>query len=193
MEQIKPALFFIGGITGSGKSSVTRELAINDERITPIYGSQALMNHFNCHDQLDLGRISDKQQEKGRIEIFSKLSSLESTIAILDGHFVLFTKNGVKSVIEKEWIKNFKSLIYLKSSPNSILERLTSDRTNLPRRLKNLIRKDCSLLERIKQSQDISINFAKRISKDNKIPLRFVDNSTDLASVINKVEKIIFS
>jgi len=185
-------LYYIGGITGSGKTSVSREVAQNTPETVVVYGSKLLMEHFGCRSYDELNSVSDYKQKKGRIEIFSNLVGTEAKNVLVDGHYVIFIRDGKPArTVDEEWIVNFQALIHLITDPNIILERLLKDVQDFSRRIKNLIESDETVLDRIKRSQENSMDQAQNLANHISIPLRIVDNSSDLQKTAQKVKAII--
>lgn len=187
-----PELFFIGGITGSGKTSITEEITRRDDKIKAIYGSKALMDYFGCVSYEEINTISEDRQRQARIEIFSNLRPQNQGKILFDGHYLIFTKNGeATSTVEPEWIRQFDMLIHLNANPHAILERLLSDPKNFRRRLVNLSYLNGSFVDKIQRTQDLSIREAESISRLTGVPLSFVSNSSTLPEAVNEIEQLI--
>lgn len=189
MEKEKAShLWYIGGITGVGKTSIITAASEGIPNSNLIYGSRVLMDKLGCRTYEDLNAISDTRQQQARIEIFSELKQSDSKTILVDGHYVIFIRNGNPvSTIETEWVIDFDGLVHIVSRPEIILERLLLDEENFFRRLKNLSSLGKTILDKIERSQDISLENALIVSEQTSKPLTIIDNSADVKSGAEKL------
>lgn len=161
LENKKPLLprFFVGGVHGVGKSTFVKTLAI-EMGLTSYTASRIIANNASVSsDKLVLPNEVLSNQD-------SLLAGLHETEwftngGLLDGHFVLQTRNGDVSRLPFDVFKrlNLDALFVLTSKPSDIAERLKA---------RDGIDWDVRAIERMQQEETLH---AKQVSENLGIPL----------------------
>lgn len=121
-------IIFIGGINGTGKSTVGKELSKSTG--IPFYeGSTELMKELGL-DQGDynlLRKVTEREKKMAIENIFRRINNLpDIEKAIITGHFVKIV-NGKVTKYNGPWLDFCSHLIHVSSNPSLISNRIIND------------------------------------------------------------------
>ena len=123
--------FFVGGINGSGKSTVLKKIASKDERFEVIHGSKYLMECLGIEegDYETLRSTPDNVKEKAKEQMAKEISSRKNSdkVILFDAHYIKIHEGKIDSAVKGNWIALFEKLFLIKSDPKTILSRIESD------------------------------------------------------------------
>lgn len=182
--------FFVGGINGSGKSTVLKEISAKDERFEVIHGSKYLMEYLGIEkgDYETLRSTPDDTKEKAKENIAKEISSRKdpSKIVLFDAHYIKIHNGKISNAIEGNWIALFEKLFFIKSDAKTILSRIEND----PRDRK-LFSSQCSTekekLAFLSKCSDLSLSVMKEAGKKIGVPTFNIENED------GKIEKCVES
>lgn len=162
-------IYFIGGIHGTGKTSICQLLS--EKYNIPHYSSGMLINKGKqIYKQVD--KINDNQEIL--IKEIERLSNYHNNI-ILDGHYTLLDKsNNIQYIPEELFSKlNIKQMILLKCNIDIIYNRL-KERDNIDY--------DKNILLKLQKSEE---NYYNNLCNKFKFQYKIYDTSTDISHLIS--------
>lgn len=157
-------IIFIGGIHGVGKSTFAKSLAKKYD--ISYYSSSDLIAVEKGERFKNKSTKNINSNQDLLIDAIRK-TCIEDRTYILDGHFCLLdTNNDIKKIpIETYKEIEIKSIIVLVEDVEKIAERLkTRDNTNY----------DLKLIEYFQQEEK---NYAKKVSLELNIPIKFIKST----------------
>ncbi len=172
---MKRNIVFIGGINGSGKTTILNILKTRTN-IPCFEGSHNMMKMLGIETNYDLLRnFSHEQKNNAQVESFKNISE-SSDRAIATSHFVKVW-NGVVTESVGDWYDYCKVFVHVNVNPADILKRIHSEN-----RERNLFAADdISDAEKIRfltQAQERSLDVARRVSKEYGTPLVIIENGS---------------
>lgn len=198
-------IIFIGGINGSGKTTVAKKF-LRKKNFLVLHGTTELMKilkiPINNYELLQKTNI--RKTKKAMIQLFLNLSTFSSYIKkkniIITGHYVKIF-NGKITPFFGRWYKYCNLLIMLYSSPSIILDRIEKDEINKERNRKIFAshfsdRKKKELF--LKKAQNISFKIMAKASEEFKIPYYLLKNNDGkiqktvkcIKNIINDINEI---
>lgn len=120
---------FLGGVNGSGKTTILQGIHELRPEWNIVKGSQRLMEQLGIPGDYDTLRATDPLVLKRAIEIMMKTLLKEGSIfphQIVDSHF-LNLNYGVVYQVADTWIAGFDALVLLSVPAEKIFERMKKD------------------------------------------------------------------
>jgi len=191
-------IIFLGGVSGVGKSSVAKEIAIKLP-VMALDGSSELMRHLNIPegDYENLRNIAEVIKERAMQEIFCQISQYyRAETAVITGHFVKVLNGQIMSSYGL-WYSYCAHLILIECDGSAILDRINDDQSNSKRIQRSLFNYDQSLGERIsliEDAQRASYEIMMQASKEFCVPAIRVKNpqgklSSTVESICHLIER----
>lgn len=179
-------IVFIGGINGTGKTTVAEELSRKTGY--PFFeGSSELMKELGLKagDYDLLRKIPEREKKLALERMFERISKLpEHDRIIVTGHFVKIV-NGKVTKYKGPWLSFCAYLIHISSNPNIISERITKDE-EVGKKLRKL-NKNNSEISFLDSAQIKSIqSFQKSVKKYCSIGVE-VENNGDLKNIVDNI------
>jgi adenylate kinase len=177
---MKSRNIFLGGINGTGKTTLISELGKND-KFRVLYGSDLLMEKLGISkgDYDSLRMLSRERIQKALNKMLKDLLSPPSDkqYLVFTGHYIDFHEGRLERNVG-EWISQFDTLVHLVAEPKIIAKRIgtdNKDRKNLPKGLN-----DSEKLQYLKNCQDMSLKEMKNISEKYDISTVILKNNAEV-------------
>jgi len=124
-------VYFVGGISGVGKSSVLKTLQKSNQQFQIIQGSKYFMkwlglktSDYNTLQSLP-NRFKNKELKKMmQFLIYNSLNSSKSVL--INAHFLRIHNGEITNAVGN-WISLFDGLFFINADPKKILERINYD------------------------------------------------------------------
>lgn len=184
-------VIFIGGINGSGKTTIAKGLS-KKMRISYFDSSKMLMRELKLKedDYYNLRRLSEKQKKKALLEVFQKTSLANKGKIIMTGHFVKVL-NGKITRYKGSWFKFCSDIIHILSKPELINQRIVDDENSGSRKriiFRKSQNKDLNFISNALNKSFVSF---QEITEKYKVNAFSVNNDGSLESIIKDIcEKI---
>lgn len=176
------SLFFIGGINGVGKTSITNFLAEESSEIKVLSGTEELMKRLGIKvgDYEKLRMVTEKEKDEAFADFFFDLkkSYQENDVVLVTGHYVK-TLNGRITPSFGPWYGLCDAAILVVSEPKVILERILRDESEGSRVNRNLFGIDFSTEEKaqcLNAAQVLSSEVLARAEREYGIPVFRIEN-----------------
>lgn len=150
-------IIFVAGVHGVGKTTYCKKKSAIDK--IPHYSASELIKRYVTLN----GKNTEKIKRNQDILYFA-IEELKEEVIYLDGHFVLFNKEGNPEKIPKYIFKklNIISIVLLYGDSKEIFIRLSE---------RDLVSYSFEKLEKL---QKVEIEYAKELSKELKILLKTI-------------------
>lgn len=175
-------LFFIGGINGVGKTSITNSLAGRCSKIKVLSGTEELMERLGIEKggYEQLRRIPEEEKSEAFAELFLDLkkSYQRNDIVLVTGHYVKIL-NGRITPSFGPWYGVCTAAILVASEPNMILKRILRDELEGSRADRGLFKTDSSMEEKVRclnNAQILSSKILTCAKREYKIPGFRIEN-----------------
>lgn len=195
-------LIWLGGIPGTGKSTVVKELIMMQPHIELVKVSDQMLSLAGMSSPQELASLTASQRQELSLLAHRKLLEIDScdpnTIRIEDGHFTVFKSNekGYQLVLpcDKETASQTAGLLLLEAPSSEVFARLSVD---TPRREERLARfgiqlgkTEAEAYHKIEQHQLFERAAASFLSREMEASLHILHND---GSVTNCAWEIIRS
>lgn len=190
-------IIFLGGINGSGKTTVAEALT-KSKQVLALHGTTELMRLLGipAGDYEILRKTNEETKKEALYQLFRDLSSTaDDKIVVVTAHYVKVL-NGNITPSFGPWYKYCNALVLLRSSPTAILRRIEEDEAAGQRMQRNLFsfrfpnRKDKE--EFLANAQALSIEVMMRASKLFQVPSYQIENSDGkLKEAVKKLTDIV--
>ncbi len=183
-------LIYIAGIPGTGKTTIVKSLIeklnLNKHKSVSIRGLPILCRLAGNISPEEFRRLPNHIRKKYRPEMYRIIYEEDlkdhKTIRILDGHFAYYEAGGKEYTvkpIQKGDYEQMRVIFVVTSKPENVLQRRNKD---------NETRTDRTLdLLHINEQDNIEKEEAIRQARELKIPIFFISNDSDIASVVDEI------
>ena len=198
----RPKFFFVGGVNGSGKTTVLHLISEKKPEFHVIKGSEYFMKWLGIKRR-NYGQLQSLPDRKTLLELGrmmryllkEKKYSNNKKIVLIDAHFTNI-RNGKTEEWISDWLSLVNGLVLIKAKPAEILKRIRIDNKKKTKRQRNLFPTNASYKEKIKflqlfnkKSEHTFRKCVKIYKKQHKILLNKENCATETAkALINFLE-----
>jgi len=193
------SLIYLGGINGSGKTTVAQVVSRRLPNLHIVHGSRELMRQLNLseNDYKTLRSIPEKIKEEAFIELLQNLKSKNSNRTIIvTAHYVKILEGRITPSLG-DWYGYFDKLILVTGSSREIFNRIIVDQISNRRTGRDLfggLEEEEDKIEFLQKAQNTSRQVVEQVFKEFKIPYFLLlnpDGKMDLAvdQLINILER----
>ena len=184
LEKTKNRVYFVGGISGTGKSTLLEALLKTGDKSKIISGSKYFMQWLGLKvDNYELLQslpydFKNKELDK-MIRYLISDQNFKNKSVVINAHYLRIINGEITNVIG-DWVSLFNGLFIITSDPEIILERLNYDETSIGRN-RNIFQSGISKEEKIKflrQCQTMTIKFVQELSMKFNIPYFIIKNNS---------------
>lgn len=180
-------IIFLGGINGSGKSTVAGE--VSKRTGLPFFeGSKELMRELELQeeDYIELRKMSEKKKKEAFERVFRRISEMSADKkAIITGHFVKVL-NGEITKFSGPWFNFCSDLFHITSEPRVILDRIKKDEMSGTKH--RAVEGDAENPEKfITEAQIESLKCLQEAVQQYCSVAHVVDNNKDLSKTISEI------
>lgn len=188
---IEKHAYYLGGIAGSGKTSITRVISELDPSTSVLHGSRKMLEYFGVNSYADLNIIPGPLQKEARLALYQKALVDAPGNLFIDAHYVLFGQGDKPvEVVDQEFTDKIGAFFHIIADPELIMERTFLDQESLPRRKNNLLTLGAISLDSIKRSQEVSVRCAEGVSEIANAPLKIVENNESIEHAAHAVLRL---
>lgn len=194
LEGEEKILAYMGGLNGSGKSTIIKILEPEKE-IKVFHGSKMLMEYLGCESYSGLDAIPEKDQIKARIAFFNSplFSSHTQRIGLIDAHYIQLRGNSkFETSMEDEWTGRIDLFLHVVAKPKLILDRILKDPHDSQRKLQKFKSSTRDYEEEIEYYQEISVKVGAETARKLGRPFRIIDNNSAMEETIAQIKRILF-
>lgn len=182
----KNKAYFIGGISGSGKSAVLKNLEKLNQRFQIIHGSEYFMKWLGLKTK-DYNKLQSLPHDFKNKELNKMMQylinnySLEDKSILISAHYLRIIKGEISDAVG-DWISLFDGLFFIDAEPKIILERLENNFL-LTGRYRNIFPQNISKrrkLDLLYTYQAKTLEKVKKLSKKFNIPFFVIKNNLSL-------------
>ncbi len=186
-------IYFIGGINGSGKSSIINAISERNREFESYHGSVRFMEWLKIKpgDYPSLWKLSDdfKNVELDKMIRFAVNERAKSSRSLLiDGHY-LNLRNGEVSNATGDWISVMDAIFLISADSREIFERLEND-FRISGRERGIFREGAGekeMISEIDRYQNLSRQRVIELSRIYKIPYyEIVNNDGNQENAVDK-------
>lgn len=189
MEKDK-GLYFIGGIEGVGKTTLTSRAATLLSNTINLTASNIIREKSNIED---IATIPYTQQEQCLIRGISESFKTTNKRLLLDAHYICFEDDKDYEVVKDDFWQETKAFIHISSNVDSIYKRSTRDEIDgIKKRSLNDL-PSIKSIEEISRRQELSRKEAVFVAKHFNKPLIHLMNNESLKNVTNGLIMMILS
>lgn len=191
------ALFFLTGLNGVGKTTISNSLAERNTGIKIVNGSKELMDRLSIPNNYEkLRDLPDSVKDQTFFDICNELS-LSNEKVVITGHLLKVLDGKIHDSLGP-WLKKCKKVILIKSSPDDILQRIIKD-DNLGSRKHRRVFSNTMLSRKSKlvfldKAQKLEFKILESLKNDHSIITSIVENNQGyLENTLNQVLNLINS
>ena len=196
IKNSKKKFYFVGGINGSGKSSILKEIS-QTSGPTVISGSAYFIKWLGLKrgDYKTLRSLPDSlvlRELDKMMKFLIKKPTPNCDSVIFDAHYLNIREGKAVKWID-DWMGLMNGLFLIRTSPRIILQRFHRD-LKTTKRDRNLFSRNASYREKIKFlsfCNKKSETLIKWLSKKFKIPYFIIDNNDDIQKAVKKLKNCI--
>lgn len=205
LEKVKNRVYFVGGVSGTGKSTLLEVLLKTGDKFQVVSGSKCFMQWLRLkgddYEALQLLSHDFKNKELDKMMrhlIYNPLFGNKSLL--INAHYLRIIDGEVSDVVSdvvSDWISLFDGLFLIITKPEIILERLENDflvsgrnRNIFPLNISNN-----NKLHLLYEYQTVTLEKVKELSRKFNIPFFVIRNhsleeaSNKLIDYLNNLEK----
>ena len=169
------SIIYLGGINGSGKTSIVQKINERLPNLHIVHGSKELMKRLNIsvNDYDTLRSIPEKVKEEAVTELLHDLESKNKcqTIIVV-AHYAKVVRGEITSSFGP-WYGHCDKLVLITGSSREILDRITIDQASGRRTERNLfgcLHKTREQIKFLQEAQRVSMQVMEQAAKEFRIP-----------------------
>lgn len=189
----KNKAYFIGGISGSGKSAILKNIGKFNHKFQIIHGSEYFMGWLGLKNK-DYNRLQSlpdnfknkELNEMMKYLIYNYQSGNKSLL--ISAHYLRIIEGEISNAIGN-WISLFNGLFLIDTEPKIILKRLENDFQNT-KRYRNIFPPNILKEKKLDLLYDYQIKTLEKVNKLSKrfnIPFFIIKNNLSLEEASNQL------